>query len=277
MIAQCRMVAESRRFQSFIMAVIVANAVVLGLETSETMRERHGESLMVLNWLFQTIFVAEITIRLTACWPRWTKFFTNGWNVFDFVVVAASLLPINGASVTVGRLLRLLRVTRLVSISPGLRLIVATMLTSIPSMGHVVLMLSLLIYIYAVLGYQSFHHIDPAHWGSLAASALSLFQVITLEGWADLQQAVLPRQPFAWLFFASFIVVAVFVVMNLFIAVVINNLESAKDEERRREDAQNPEIALLNQLQNLRKDLLRLERDLRMSNAGRAVSDPADE
>ncbi len=277
MIAWCKRLAESVYFQNFIMAVIVANAVVLGLETSATAIQSHGALLMGLNRLFQVIFVAEITIRLAAHWPRMGRFFTNGWNIFDFVVVAASLLPINGASATVGRLLRLLRVTRLVSVSPGLRLIVATMLTSIPSMGHVVMMLSLLVYIYAVLGYQFFHAIDPAHWGTLYAASLSLFQIITLEGWAELQAIVLPEQPLAWLFFASFIVIGVFVVMNLFIAVVINNLESAKEAERRREDARSPQAALLDRIEHLREDLLRLERELRLAEApvGEAAEDAA--
>jgi voltage-gated sodium channel len=194
-------------------------------------------------------------------------FFHNGWNVFDFIVVAGSLIPGSGASTSIGRLLRLLRVTRLVSISPGLRLIVTTMLTSIPSMGHVVALLSLLIYIYAILGFQFFHTVDPIHWGSLSSAGLSLFQVITLEGWVEMQNAVIHERPWAWLYFASFIVVAVFVVINLFIAVVINNLESAKEAERHRHDEDSPDRELLQRLARLREQIAVLEGELRTRTA----------
>lgn len=259
----CRRLAESRGFEESVLAVIIANAVLLGLETSPQLMARYGSWLELSNLLIQGVFVAEILVRMTAYWPRPWAFFRNGWNVFDFVIVAASLIPAGGVTTGVGRLLRLLRVTRLVSLSPGLRLIVATMLTSIPSMGHVVALLSLLVYVYAILGYQFFHTVDPAHWGSLSAAALSLFQVITLEGWADLQQAVLAQRPWAWLYFASFIVIAVFVVINLFIAVVINNLESAKEEERRRSDAQRPQHAILEKINALREQLRIVEEELR--------------
>jgi voltage-gated sodium channel len=262
-ICWCRRIARSRPFETSILAVIVANAVLLGMETVPEIMARHGSSLSLLNMLFQAVFVVEIAIRLTAYWPRPLAFFRNGWNVFDFIVVAGSLIPGSGASTSIGRLLRLLRVTRLVSLSPGLRLIVTTMLTSIPSMGHVVSLLSLLVYIYAILGYQFFHTVDPVHWGSLSSAALSLFQVITLEGWAELQSAVIEERPWAWLYFASFIVVAVFVVINLFIAVVINNLESAKEEERHRQDENSPDRMLLQRLAQVREQLNLIEGELR--------------
>jgi voltage-gated sodium channel len=259
----CRRIAASRLFETSILAVIVANAVLLGLETVSQIAARHGNILFLLNMLFQAVFVVEIAIRMTAYWPRPLGFFRNGWNVFDFIVVAGSLIPGSAASTSIGRLLRLLRVTRLVSISPGLRLIVTTMLTSIPSMGHVVALLSLLIYIYAILGFQFFHTVDPIHWGSLSSAALSLFQVITLEGWVEMQNAVIHERPWAWLYFASFIVVAVFVVINLFIAVVINNLESAKEAERHRQDEDSPDRELLQRMAQLREQIAELEGELR--------------
>jgi len=267
MVRGCRRMADSRWFEVSVLSVIVANAVLLGMETSSQWMTQYGSLFLLLNGLFQTIFVVEILIRLTAYWPRPWSFFRSGWNVFDFVVVVACLIPAGDASTGVGRLLRLLRVTRLVSLSPGLRLIVTTMLTSIPSMGHVIVLLSLLVYVYAVLGYQFFHTVDPTHWGSLSAAALSLFQVITLEGWTELQKAVMVERPWAWLYFASFIVVAVFVVINLFIAVVINNLESAKEQERRRSDADNPQALLLQRIGELREQLRYLEEELRAAPA----------
>jgi voltage-gated sodium channel len=132
--------------------VIVFAAVLIGVETSETLMARYGPAFDGLELVLQVIFVAEIGIRLLAYWPRLGAFF-RGWNVFDFVVVAASLLPQAGAFAMVARLARLMRVTRLVSVFPELRLIVGTMLRSIPSMGHVIILLGLLLYVYAVLGF----------------------------------------------------------------------------------------------------------------------------
>jgi len=202
-------------------------------------------------------------VRLLAYLPHPLRFFRDGWNLFDFSVAAVSLLPEAGSFATVARLARMLRVTRLVSIVPELRLIISTMLRSIPSMGHVILLLSLLLYVYGVLGFYLFHTHDPTHWGTLGKSVLTLFQILTLEGWVEIQQVVLRSRPWAWLYFASFVVVAVFVVINLFIAVVINNLEVAKAEHQAEQDRESPHQSLLAQVEELRAQLERFERRLR--------------
>jgi voltage-gated sodium channel len=263
MIDFCKRLAASARFHDAIIGVILANAVLLGLETSPRVMESIGGTLYLLNWIVQAIFVAEIVIRILAHWPKPAAFFRAGWNVFDCVVVAAAFLPTGGGFATIGRVLRLLRVTRLVSVFPQLRLIISTMLLSIPSMGHVVLLLSLLLYVYGIAGVYLFREADPQHWGGLGAALLSLFQVVTLEGWIELQRALLPQRPWAWIFFASFIVVAVFVVINLFIAVVINNLERAREQEQRIADAACPEGGLLARVAALRKQAEELESALR--------------
>lgn len=218
-------------FQGTVTTVILINAVVIGLETDPAIMERYGSVLTFLNLLIQKVFVAEIALRIMTFWPRPQRFFRDGWNTFDFAVVAASLVPAIGPFATVVRLARVLRLARLMSVSPGLRLIVTTMLRSIPSMGHVVLLLALLVYIYGVTGVYLFRDADPDSWGTLRLALLSVFQLLTLEGWNELQSAVIGRHPWAWVYFASFIVIAVFVVVNLFIAVVLNNLESVKLEE----------------------------------------------
>jgi voltage-gated sodium channel len=135
----------------------------------------------------------------------------------------------------VSRLARLLRVARLVSVSPDLRLIIETMLRSIPSMGHVAMLLGLLIYVYAILGYYMFHRQDPVHWGTLGQALLSVFQLLTLEGWVELQEVLIPAYPWVWLYFSSFVIVGVFIVINLFIAVVLNNLETVRSEQQERD------------------------------------------
>jgi voltage-gated sodium channel len=258
--------AVSRRvifFQHFILGVILLAAILIGVETSETLVVRYGPILDALEVAIQTIFVVEIAIRLAAHWPRLGAFFRDGWNVFDFAVVVVSLLPQAGAFAMVARLARLMRVTRLVSLFPELRLIIGTMLKSIPSMGHVIMLLSLLLYVYAILGFHLFGEIDPEHWGTLGAALLTLFQMLTLEGWVEVQEGVLETNRWAWMYFASFIFVGVFVVVNLFIAVVINNLETVRKEQQIDADHDSPHRVLLRHIEDLRARLDDMERDVR--------------
>ncbi len=137
------------------------------------------------------------------------------------------------------------------------------MLRSIPSMGHVIILLGLLLYVYAVLGFYLFREDDADHWGTLGAALLTLFQMLTLEGWVEIQESVLATTPWAWLYFGSFIVVGVFVVVNLFIAVVINNLESVKGEQQVAADLDSPHRTLLQTIEDLRARLEDLEGQLR--------------
>jgi voltage-gated sodium channel len=250
-----------------IVVVILVSAVVVGLETSAALRQRTGGLFGVLEVTIQTIFVVEIVIRLTAFWPAVPRFFRDGWNTFDFVIVALSLLPAAGAWATVGRLARLMRASRLLSQVPELRLIIGTTLRSMRSMTNVLLLLGLLLYIYAVLGYHLFASVDVERWRTLPRAILTLTGVLTLEGWVDVQAGVIGARPLAWLYFLSFILLAVFVGLNLFIAIVINNLEATKEvilaEERRlaRESGEGlPDAALI---EEIRERLLVLEARLR--------------
>jgi voltage-gated sodium channel len=256
-------IADDPRFHHFILGVIVVGAIVIGVETSPTLTARYRGAIVAIEMLIQTIFVAEIVIRVAACWPRPAAFFRSGWNVFDFVVVAASLLPQAGAFAMVARLARLMRVTRLVSAFPELRLIIGTMVRSIPSMGHVIVLLSLLLYVYAILGFHFFRAADPAHWRSLGAALLTLFQMLTLEGWVEIQAVVLETHRWAWVYFTSFVFVAVFVVVNLFIAVVINNLESVKHEQQLDADRHSVHRELLVAIETARQRLEEVEERFR--------------
>ena len=220
-------------FTNGITLVIIANALVIGLDTSPTLKERFGTWFALLNQLFLAIFVAEAALKIAAVYPNVGRYFRDGWNVFDFSIVVISLLPATGQLATIARLARLLRVLRLVSSLPELRLIVATLIKSIPSMGHVVLLLSIVFYVYGVAGYHLFHDVDPTHWRNLGTSLLSLFRIVTLEDWTDIMYAAMAVHPWAWVYFVSFVVMGTFVVVNLFIAVVLNNLDEAKTERLR--------------------------------------------
>ena len=254
---------ESRAFRVGIIVLIVLNGVAIGAATSETVLHHSGEWLRILDDVILWIFVAEIVLKLTAVWPDLGRYFRDPWNDFDFTVVALSLIPATGQFVTVARLLRLLRVIRLVSPIPELRLIVSTLLRSLPSMGHVVLLMSIVFYIYGVVGFHLFHAHDPQHWGNLGLSLLTLFRVVTLEDWTDVMYIAMDLHPLAWVYFVSFVVMGTFVIINLFIAVVLNNLEESKRKQLEQRSPSREE--LLRELQELRESAARIEARLRNS------------
>ena len=263
MIGLARRVAGSRVFQAFIIGVILVNAVLVGLETAPELVAQHRVLFDVLNQVIIAIFIVELTIRLAAYLPRPHRFFADGWNVFDFVIVGLSLLPGGGNFATVARVARLMRVLRIVSVFPDLRLIVGTMLRSLSSMASVILLLALVVYVYAVLGYHLFGVADPTNWGNLGLAARALFETLTLEGWLELQDAVLPAVPGAWLFFGSYVLFAVFIAVNLFIAVILNNLELVKAEHAAELIEGGDDAELLRRIEGLRAELGDLEALLR--------------
>jgi voltage-gated sodium channel len=229
--AFARRIVNARAFEPFMIGLILFNAVLIGLETSPEMIERYGDWLHLGNDLILAVFIAEAVLKITAVTPRFMLYFGSGWNLFDFGIVALSLIPATGEFALVARLVRILRVLRLISAVPQLRLIVATLVRSIPSMGHVIMLMSVIFYIYAITGVHFFAADDADHWGSLGASLLTLFQLVTLEGWVDVMDAVIDNHPWAWIYFVSFVLLGTFVILNLFIAVVINNLETSKLEQ----------------------------------------------
>jgi voltage-gated sodium channel len=228
---RCREVVEARWFEPFMIGLILFNAVLIGLETSHDIVEQHGRLLHLANDIILWVFVVEAALKITAVAPRFGLYFGSGWNLFDFTIVVLSFLPATEEFALVARLIRVLRVLRLVSTVPQLRLIVATLVRSIPSMGHDIMLMSIIFYIYAVTGFHLFHKDDPEHWGSLGTALLTLFGVVTLEGWVQVMETVMKPHPWAWLYFVSFVLIGTFVMLNLFIAVVINNLDASKTAE----------------------------------------------
>ncbi len=222
---------SSSLFDKVIIGLILLNALILGLETSTQLMARYADVFEIMQNVILTAFIIEAILKIAAVVPRLKLYFGNGWNLFDFSVIVLSLVPATGELAMVARLARLMRVLRLISTIPELRLIVTTLLRSIPSMGHVMLLMSIIFYIYAIAGYHLFHQHDPQHWGNFGVAVLTLFRVVTLEDWTDLMYTALELHDWAWVYFVSFIFVGTFVIINLFIAVVINNLEKSKAEE----------------------------------------------
>jgi len=229
--AWCNKVVTARWFEPMMIGLIIFNGVLIGLETSPEFVARYDGWLHLGNNIILGIFIIEAALKITAVAPQFRRYFGDGWNLFDFTVVVLSFIPSTGEFALVARLVRVLRVLRLVSAMPQLRLIVATLVRSIPSMGHVLMLLAIVFYIYAITGFHLFHQHDAEHWGSLGAALLTLFQIVTLEGWVEVMETALEFRPLAWIYFVSFVLIGTFVVLNLFIAVVVNNLEASKAAE----------------------------------------------
>ena len=223
-------IVESAPFQRSITGLIIVNAGILGLETSERAMMAAGELLVVLDRIIVTIFAGEILTKLLVYRRR---FFADPWNLFDFSVVAVSLMPAS-AAFSVLRALRVLRVLRLVSVVPSMRKVVQALLSAIPGMGSIVALLALLYYVFSVMATKLFGAAFPDWFGSIGASAYSLFQIMTLESWSmGIVRPVMDVFPFAWAFFVPFILITSFAVLNLFIAIIVNAMQSQHEAENK--------------------------------------------
>ncbi len=219
---------ETSRFDHAITAVIVINAIGLGLETSPGVMARFGGIIHALDRIAIAIFVVELAMKLFA---YRLSFFRNGWNIFDFVIVSVALVP-TSQQFSVLRALRILRALRLLSVVPSMRKVVVGLFSAIPSIGTVILMLLLLFYISAVMATKLFGAAFPEWFGSFGASLYSLFQIMTLESWSmGIVRPVMEEFPYAWAFFVPFILLTAFIVLNLFIGVIVTAMSEATDEE----------------------------------------------
>jgi len=218
----------------FILAVILFNAVLLGLETSKPVMAAAGGVILTLDRICLAIFVAELALKLFALGGR---FFRSGWNLFDLAVVGVALLPATGG-LSVLRALRVLRVLRVISIAPSLRRVVEGFLRALPGMGSVLVLTLILFYVAAVMATKLFGASFPDRFGDLGATALTLFQVMTLEGWADaVVRPVMEVYPYAWIFFIGFILVTTFAVINLLVGLVVNAMQEAAEADKPDEGA----------------------------------------
>ena len=222
---------ESKPFRTTIILVILLAGVLVGVETNAALATEYRTLLRVLDLTVLGIFIAEIALKIIAKGRRPLDYFHDGWNVFDFTIVAVCLLPIGGPFAAVLRLVRTLRLLRLVTALPRLQLIVGALLKSLGSMGYVTLLLALIFYIYAIIGIQLFGQQAPAHFGSLPTAMLSLFQMITLDAWSDLFHAVNRFAPMASvLYFLSFILLGTMIMLNLFIGVIMSSMSEMHAE-----------------------------------------------
>ena len=231
---------DTPHVRNAIMAVILFNAVILGMETSPALMTRAGGLLVTLDRICLAIFVVELGLKLYALGPR---FLRSGWNIFDTVIVGIALLPASG-ELSVLRSLRILRVLRLISFSASIRRVVEGFIRALPGMVSVFMLTCLIFYVSAVMATKLFGTAFPDRFGNLGATALTLFQVMTLEGWADaVVRPVMEVYPLAWVFFIAFILVTTFAVINLLVGLVVNAMqEAAGDEAEARAEAWRSEV-----------------------------------
>ena len=258
----CARLVNSSWFEYFIIGVIIANGILLGLETSSAISRAYGDLLYLGNDIALWVFIVEAALKLLALWPRPLRYFRDGWNVFDFLIIVFALVPATGQFAMIARLARLLRVVRLISAIRDLRLIVAALVRSIPSVGHVIMLMSIVAYIYAIMGNHLFREHDPAHWGTLGRSLLTLFNITTLDNWTQIMNVAMEHYSWSWVYFVSFVVVGTFVVINMFIAIIINSLDEAKAERSAEAEGPASQEELLRELRETKAMLERLERRL---------------
>ncbi|MDO5969679.1 ion transporter [Flavivirga aquimarina] len=249
MVKVCKQIAESKWFGNLVTIAILIAGVLVGMATYPEFSGKYASTLEILNKAILSIFVIEIIVKIIAEGKKPWLYFTDAWNIFDFIIVAATFLPFGGSSVAVLRLLRLLRVLKLIKALPKLQMLVGALLKSIPSLGYVSILLFLLFYIYAVAGVFFFGGNDPIHFENLQMSMLSLFRVVTLEDWTDIMYINMygcenygydgnealctnsTANPLgSALFFVSFVLIGTMIMLNLFIGVIMTGMDEAKNE-----------------------------------------------
>jgi voltage-gated sodium channel len=239
-----------KNVQNFIIALILVNAALLGMETSPTIMAAWGETLHTIDHVILAVFVAEIGCLLAA---RGWRFFKDPWGVFDFLVVGIALVPASGPFAVL-RSLRVLRVLRLVNKIKSIRRVVAALLGAIPGMASVFGLVMILFYVFAVISTKLFGQNFPDLFGDLGLSLFTLFQIMTLEGWSgDIARPIMEVYPSSWIFFLIFILTATFTVLNLFIAVIVNSLNTIHEEES---------ADLGNDIETVRKELAAVHEEI---------------
>ena len=220
-------IVESRGFTLAVTIVIATNAITLGLETWPPAMQAAGPLLLALDTLALWFFTVEIGLKI---WLYRGRFFRDPWSIFDFVIVAIAWLPSSGP-LSVLRALRIVRALRLLSIVPQMRTVIGALFRALPGMGSVIAVLALVFYVAAVMATKLFAADFPEWFGSIGASMYSLFQIMTLESWSmGIVRPVMEQHPYAWLFFVPFIIVTSFAVLNLFIALIVNSMQTMQVE-----------------------------------------------
>ncbi len=268
-------VLESSPWERTIMALVIVNAVTLGLETSPTVMNKIGGLLTFVDTIILAIFVVEILLRIIVYRGA---FWRDGWSLFDFAVVSIALAPATGGF-SILRALRVLRVLRLISAVKSIRRVVGGLLHAIPSMGAVIALLGLIFYVFSVMTTKLYGADFPALFGTLGDSAFSLFQVMTLEGWAaEIVRPVMEKHPYAWIFFILFILITSFAVLNLFIGIIVDSMQKEQEAETTQDRARSAANfnTILAEITALREEVSALRRERGTAGDGQSLQTKLD-
>ena len=245
---------SNKLFELLVVTIIILSALLIGAKTYE-LTPLAARILPILDWSITLFFLAEITVRFIGE-PNKRRFFHNGWNVFDTLIVVVSLIPIQDSDLAlIGRLVRIFRVLRMVSIVPELRTLLNSLLAAMPQLGYVMLMMFIIFYIYAAVGSTFFASINDTLWGDISISMLTLFRVMTFEDWTDVMYETMAVYPLSWTFYLTFIFLSAFAFLNMIIGIVVNVLE----EEHQRQAKADAEAAGEPTMQDLQVQLQELQ------------------
>lgn len=251
-----RLIESSKLFQGVVIAIIILSALTIGAKTYDVppLIER---TLLVLDNAITLFFLVEILFRFGVCTNK-KRFLFDGWNLFDTLVVIGSLIPLdNSEAVLLGRLLRVFRVLRLVSVVPELRFLINSLLKAIPRMGYIALLMFIIFYIYAAMGSMFFASVDEELWGDVAIAMLTLFRVATFEDWTDVMYATMEQYPMSWLFYITFIFLTAFVFLNMMIGAILEVM-SEEQNAKQAQKAHDERDEIARQLQAVQAQLAQL-------------------
>ena len=230
-------IRSNKIFEAFVISIIICSALVIGAKTYDI----PPTVFKVLTWLdlfITAVFFCEIVIRFLGE-DKKSRFFTQPWNIFDSAIVLISLIPIDNSDMALlGRLVRIFRVLRMISIVPELRLLLNSLLKALPQLGYVVALMFIIFYIYAAIGSTFFAKINGTLWGDISISMLTLFRVMTFEDWTDVMYETMEVYPLSWIFYLTFIFLTAFAFLNMVIGIVVRVLDDEHEQLRRQQEAE---------------------------------------
>ena len=284
-VSRCRLIIDSERFQFFIVGVIIVNAISLGMYTFGSVEQSLGPTLALIDTICLVIYVVELVIRIISYGRDPADFFKSGWNIFDLVVIGSVFVPGLSSQTAILRVLRVLRIARILRYLPDLQILARGLMTALRPLSGLLVLTIVLLFLYGMAGWSFFHDAAPEYWNNIGRSMLTLFTVLTLEGWPDIMYPLLDLSPWVALYFISFVLIATFIVFNMVIGVVLNSLDTAHKAENARQRASaladdgilisDPKV--LAHIETLREAIDDLEVDIASRDSGAAGSPRAGE
>ncbi|MFT5662400.1 MAG: voltage-gated sodium channel [Sulfurimonas sp.] len=216
------LITKDKRFEFSMMSVIIFSALVIGVHTFniDPMLE---QILLYVDYLITVIFVIEISVRIAAE-KKVSDFFKDGWNVFDFIIVAVSIIPIDENYANVARLIRIFRMLRLITLLPELKVIIGALFKSAKSIGYVMILMFIIFYVFAVVGTILFENMESGLWRDVGIALLTLFRVMTFEDWTDVMYETMEVYPWSWAYYLLFIFLTTFTFLNMIIGIILDTL-----------------------------------------------------